>query len=151
MYLFAGVVVDSDDLPTVIGAARHAAADHRPYHSTALYKLGHITPIEDMLDAVHAHAGWAFLTVQAPLPGPSESDREAARQVALGCLLQQLNEQKFRDVVIDTRASQREQVQMQLAGRKVFESDIPDVTTYHSLSTEGPRTVATVPAPSSRT
>lgn len=133
VYLFASIVVDSDDLPTVMGAARHAAGDHQPYHTTDLYKWGHLTPIENMLDAVQAHAGWAFLTAQIPIPGPQQGDREGARQAAFGRLLQQLNEQKVRDVVVDTRASQREQVQTQLAGRKISDSDIPDVTTYRNL------------------
>ena len=129
VYLFAGIVVDSDDLPTVMDAARQAAGNHGPFHATDLYHRGHITPIEDMLDAVQAHAGWNFLIAQAPIT----DTQEHARQAAFTRLLQQLNEQKVRDVVVDTRAGQRERVQAQLEGRKVTAADLPDVTTYRNL------------------
>jgi hypothetical protein len=129
VYVFAGIVVDSDDLPTVMDAARQAADDQGPFHATDLYHRGHITPIEDMLDAVQAHAGWNVLVAQAPITGPQEH----ARQAAFTRLLQQLNDQKVRDVVVDTRAGQRERVQAQLEGRKVTAADLPDVTTYRNL------------------
>jgi hypothetical protein len=127
--LFSGIVVDSDDLTTIMDAARQATGDQGPFHATDLYHRGHITPIEDMLDAVQAHAGWNFLVAEAPITGTQEH----ARQVAFTRLLQQLNEQKVRDVVVDTRASQRERVQTQLEGRKVTATDLPDVTTYRNL------------------
>lgn len=129
VYLFAGIVVDSDDLNTVMEAARQAAGDRGPFHATDLYHRGHITPIEDMLDAIQAHAGWNFLVAQTPITG----SQEAARQATLTRLLQQLDQQKVRDVVVDTRASQRERVQTQLEGRKVTATDLPDVTTYRNL------------------
>jgi hypothetical protein len=129
VYLFAGIVVDSDDLTTVIDAARQAAGDQGPFHATDLYHRGHITPIEDMLDAIQAHAGWTFIVAQAPIADAQEH----ARQDAFTRLLQQLNDQKVRDVVIDTRAGQRERVQTQLEGRKVTTADLPDVTTYRNL------------------
>jgi hypothetical protein len=134
-YLFAGIVVDSDDLTTVMDAARQAAGIHAPFHATDLHHRGHMAPIEDMLDAVHAHAGWNFLVAQAPIPRSDDNTRsqEKARQTALAQLLHQLNDQKVRDVVVDTRASQREQVQTQLEGRKVTVADLPDVTTYRNL------------------
>jgi hypothetical protein len=129
VYLFAGIVVDSDDLSTVMDAARQAAGDQGPFHATDLYRRGHLTPIEDMLDAVQAHAGWNFLIVDAPIT----DTQEHARQAAFTRLLQQLNDQKVRDVVVDTRAGQRERVQAQLEGRKVTAADLPDVTTYRNL------------------
>jgi len=129
VYLFAGIVVDSDDLSTVMDAARQASGDQGPFHATDLYHRGHITPIEDMLDAIQAHAGWTFLVAQAPITGTQEH----ARQAAFTRLLHQLNDQKVRDVVVDTRASQRERVQTQLEGRKVTATDLPDVTTYRNL------------------
>lgn len=129
LYLMAAVLVPADELPTVMDAARHAAGPG-PYHSTRLYRRGHLTPIENMLDAVHAHAGWAFLVAQAPLdPG----GRETARQATLGQLLRQLDQQRVRDVVLDTRASPSEQHQTLLEGRKVNRSDQPDLTTYRLL------------------
>ncbi|WIN00001.1 hypothetical protein ACTOB_003674 [Actinoplanes oblitus] len=129
VYVFTGVVVDSDDLVTVMNAARFAAGQHQPFHASALYHRGHITPIEDMLDTVRAHAGWTFIVAQAPITGT----QEAARQAALTQLLKQLDGQKVSDVVLDTRASQREQVQTQLLGEKVAGSDTPDMTTYSRL------------------
>ncbi|MFF5085350.1 hypothetical protein ACFY36_50625 [Actinoplanes sp. NPDC000266] len=129
MYLFAGVVVDGSDLAEVIASTRQAAGQHGPFHATDLYKRGHLAPIEDMLDTVHAHAGWTFLVTQAPITGSLET----ARQATLSQLLRQLDAQKVRDVVLDTRASEYERLQTQLEGRKVARTDLPDVTTYREL------------------
>jgi hypothetical protein len=128
-YLFAAVLVDADDLPDVIDAARQAAGPHEEFHASDLYRRGHIQPIEDMLDTTEAHAGWTLMIAQAPLG----EHQEAARQAALTQLLRQLNDQKVRDVVLDTRASPREQLDTQLQGRKVNPSDLPDITTYRRL------------------
>jgi hypothetical protein len=128
-YLFAAVLVDADDLPDVIDAARHAASPHEQFHASDLYRRGHIQPIEDMLDTTEAHAGWTLMIAQAPLG----EHQEAARQATLTQLLRQLNEQKVRDVVLDTRASPREQLDTRLQGRKVNPSDLPDITTYRRL------------------
>ncbi|MEV6851678.1 hypothetical protein [Actinoplanes sp. NPDC051411] len=128
-YLFAAVLVDADDLPDVIDAARQAAGHHGEFHASDLYRRGHIQPIEDMLDTTEAHAGWTLMVAQAPLG----EHQEVARQAALTQLLRQLNDQKVRDVVLDTRASPREQLDTQLQGRKVNPSDLPDITTYRRL------------------
>ena len=64
---------------------------------------------------------------------PLGEHQEAARQAALTQLLHQLNDQKVRDVIVDTRASPREQLDTQLQGRKVNPSDLPDITTYRRL------------------
>ncbi|GAA0547475.1 hypothetical protein GCM10010172_31580 [Paractinoplanes ferrugineus] len=128
-YLFAAVLVDADDLSDVIDAARQAAGPHEEFHASDLYRRGHIQPIEDMLDTTEAHAGWTLMIAQAPLG----EHQEAARQAALTQLLHQLNDQKVRDVVLDTRASPREQLDTQLQGRKINPSDLPDVTTYRRL------------------
>ncbi|WP_199514292.1 hypothetical protein [Nucisporomicrobium flavum] len=128
-YLFAAVLVDADDLPDVIDAARQAAGPHEQFHASDLYRRGHIQPIEDMLDTTEAHAGWTLMIAQAPLG----EHQEAARQAALTQLLRQLNDQKVRDVVLDTRASPREQLDTQLQGRKTNPSDLPDITTYRHL------------------
>ncbi|MBG0567524.1 hypothetical protein [Actinoplanes aureus] len=128
IYMFASVIVDSDDLTDVIDASRQAAAGRAGFHATDLYHRGHLTPIEDMLDAIQAHAGWTVLVAHA-----SHSTQENTRQTALARLLEQLNEQKVRDVVMDTRASERERVQAQLQGRKVTTADLPDMTTYRRL------------------
>ncbi|MBM2623403.1 hypothetical protein JIG36_48705 [Actinoplanes sp. LDG1-06] len=128
-YLFAAVLVEPDDLPTVVEAARQAAGPHDEFHASNLYRRGHVQPIEDMLSATEAHAGWTLLAAQVPLG----EHQEAARQAALTQLLHRLNEQKVRDVVLDTRASPREQLDTQLQGRKVNPSDLPDITTYRRL------------------
>ncbi|WP_199515724.1 hypothetical protein [Nucisporomicrobium flavum] len=128
-YLFAAVLVDADDLADVIDAARHAAGHHEQFHASHLYRRGHIQPIEDMLDTTEAHAGWTLMIAQAPLG----DHQETARQAALTQLLRQLNDQKVRDVVLDTRASPREQLDTQLQGRKINPSDLPDITTYRRL------------------
>lgn len=128
-YLFAAVLVDADDLADTIDAARQAAGPHEEFHASDLYRRGHIQPIEDMLDTTEAHAGWTLMVAQAPLG----EHQEAARQAALTQLLRQLNDQKVRDVVLDTRASPREQLDTQLQGRKVNPSDLPDITTYRRL------------------
>ncbi|WP_045740273.1 hypothetical protein [Actinoplanes rectilineatus] len=128
-YLFAAVLVDAEDLPDVIAAARQAADPHGEFHASDLYRRGHIQPIEDMLDTTEAHAGWTLMIAQAPMG----EHQEAARQAALTQLLRQLNDQKVRDVVLDTRASPREQLDTQLQGRKVNPSDLPDITTYRRL------------------
>ncbi|MFI7598231.1 hypothetical protein [Actinoplanes sp. NPDC049681] len=128
-YLFAAVLVDADELPDVIDAARQAAGPHAEFHASDLYRRGHIQPIEDMLDTTEAHAGWTLMIAQAPLG----DHQEAARQAALTQLLRQLNDQKVRDVVFDTRASPREQLDTQLKGRKINPSDLPDITTYRRL------------------
>ncbi|MEU4244307.1 hypothetical protein [Actinoplanes sp. NPDC026619] len=133
MYLLAAVLVTPDDIPTLIDAARNAAGPH-PYHSTHLYRRGHLTPIENMLDATHAHADWAYLVAQAPLHADGT---EAARQTTLTRLLHQLDQQRVRDVVLDTRANAREQQQTLLEGRKVSRSDQPDLTTYRRLVRNG--------------
>jgi hypothetical protein len=128
-YLFAAVLVDADNLTDVIDAARQAAGPHDEFHASDLYHRGHVQPIEDMLDTTEAHAGWTLMVAQTPLG----EHQEAARQAALTQLLHQLNEQKVRDVVLDTRASPREQLDTQLQGRKVSPSDLPDITTYRRL------------------
>jgi hypothetical protein len=128
-YLFAAVLVDADNLTDVIDAARQAAGPHDDFHASDLYRRGHIQPIEDMLDTTEAHAGWTLMIAQTPLG----EHQEAARQAALAQLLHQLNEQKVRDVVLDTRASPREQLDNQLQGRKISRSDLPDITTYRRL------------------
>ncbi|MCM4082197.1 hypothetical protein [Paractinoplanes hotanensis] len=128
-YLFAAVLVDPQDLTTVIDAARHAARPHPEFHASDLYRRGHIQPIEDMLDTTEAHAGWTLTVAHIPLG----KHLETARQTALTQLLQRLNEQKVRDVVLDTRASPREQLDTQLQGRKANPSDLPDLTTYRQL------------------
>jgi hypothetical protein len=132
-YLFSAVLVDQDELETVIDAARAAAGQHGEYHTTQLYRRGHIQPIEDMLDATAAHAGWTLLTVKAPLGGDTQSAREAARQATLTQLLRQLDTQRVRNLVLDTRASASEQLQTRLEGRNTARSDLPDVTTYRKL------------------
>lgn len=128
-YLFAAVLVDADDLPEVIDAARQAAGPHEEFHASDLYRRGHIQPIEDMLDTTEAHAGWTLMIAHTPLG----EHQEAARQAALTQLLRELNDQKVRDVVLDTRASPREQLDTQLQGRKINPSDLPDITTYRRL------------------
>ena len=45
-YLFAAVLLDADDLPDVIDAARQAARPHNEFHASDLYRRGHIQPIE---------------------------------------------------------------------------------------------------------
>jgi len=132
-YLFAAVLVDRDELTVTVDAAVHAAGGHGDYHTTGLYQRGHIRPIEDMLDTIETYAGWTALVVQAPIGGSGQAARETARQAALSRLLQHLNTQKVRDVVLDTRASEREQLQTQLEGRKITRSDLPDIHTYRKL------------------
>ncbi|MFF5291854.1 hypothetical protein [Paractinoplanes globisporus] len=87
-----------------------------------------------MLDATHAHADWAYLVAQAPL---HPAGTEAARQDNLARLLQLLNQQRVRDVVLDTRANDAEQHQRLLEGRKTHRSDQPDLTTYRRLVRDG--------------
>jgi hypothetical protein len=133
MYLLAAVLTTPDELPTLIDAARSAAGAH-PYHSTRLYRRGHVTPIENMLDATHAHADWVYLLAQAPL---HPAGTEAARQASLAQLLQQLNQQRVRDIVLDTRADTHQQHQTLLEGRTVNRADQPDLTTYRRLVRDG--------------
>jgi hypothetical protein len=128
-YLFAAVLVDPGELPLVVDAARQAAAHHEQFHATDLYRRGHIQPIEDMLDTTETHAGWTLMVAQTPLG----NHKEPARQAALAQLLRQLDAQRVRDVVLDTRASPREQRDTQMQGRKVNLSDRPDITTYQEL------------------
>jgi hypothetical protein len=129
-YSFAAVLVDPGELPLVVDAARQAAAHHEQFHATDLYRRGHIQPIEDMLDTTETHAGWTLMVAQTPLG----DHQEPARQAALAQLLRQLDAQKVRDVVLDTRASPREQRDTQMQGRKVNLSDRPDITTYQELA-----------------
>jgi hypothetical protein len=43
-YLFAAVLVDADDLPDVIDAARQAAGPHEEFHASDLYRRATFNP-----------------------------------------------------------------------------------------------------------
>ena len=73
-YLLAAVVIDHDHLAAAFAAGRQAAT-RDGYHSRPLHQRGHITPIEDMLDAVEHHAAWGQVTLQLPLGDEEHAGR----------------------------------------------------------------------------
>lgn len=127
-YLFAAVLIDSDEVQRAITSAHHAARGSI-YHSTTMYHRGHVGIIEDMLDTVERHAGWTVVAVQAPM----DRNLEANRQATLERLLAYLNAQRVRDVILDTRADAADWQQVRIEGRRVPDIDRRDLRTYRRL------------------
>ncbi|MFE9187839.1 hypothetical protein ACFYMB_31425 [Micromonospora haikouensis] len=151
-YLMSAVIIDQDGVAGAEAAAIKAAGVHGSYHSSVLYHRGHVGTIEAMLDVVAEHAGWSVISAQVPLnagsgetsplgrAGPRgnlEGQRERARQVSLERLLRYLNEQRVRDVYLESRASPAEWQQARAAGSRLPATDRNDIRAYRRLLDAG--------------
>jgi hypothetical protein len=151
-YLMAAVIIDHDSVPAAEAAATRAAGNHDGYHSTALYHRGHVGTIEAMLDVVAEHAGWSVVSAQVPInPGnladvPNnprhihahlEGQREHARQLSIERLLRHLNDQRVRDVYLETRGSPAEWRDARQTGSRLPSIDRNDIRSYRRLLEQG--------------
>jgi hypothetical protein len=127
-YLLAAVIVEADNLNTLIAAARTAAAGEE-FHTTQAHHRGHHRTIEDMLDTIEHHAAWTTVIAHAPL-GPS---KEVARQTGLRQLLTHLDKQRVRDVVLDTRGGPSDWQDAWDKGHKRPDIDHRDLRTYRHM------------------
>ncbi|MDR7277651.1 hypothetical protein [Catenuloplanes atrovinosus] len=124
-YLLAAVILDQDTADQARNAMR-AAVGGDYFHTTKLHHAARFRVVEDALDTVAAHAGWVHIVTHAPLDVP----KEIARQRCLGQMLPELNRQRVRDVILDSRGADPDP-------EKRDSNDLRDRRTYRHLVREG--------------
>ncbi|MDP9792580.1 hypothetical protein J2S43_001092 [Catenuloplanes nepalensis] len=124
-YLLAAVIVDQTAVEQARSAMRAAVGTGR-FHANELHRDARFRVVEDALDTVAAHAGWVHIVTHTPL----DVGKEIARQRCLSQLLQELNRQRVRDVIMDTRGADP-------SPEERDHNDIRDRRTYRQLVREG--------------